>query len=365
MVHGQFVVGDDELATDNARFYALRVGRGLKVGIFDPAPAAGGVREFNDVFFLQKVLDPLGTAYPFDVTTFSDTTRQVLDALDVAIFPTLPKLPSLAHVELKDWIRRGGRVVCFARQDADARHISDLFEREVTLGELEKGLYKIGSDQFGLERLLFDVDVFARTPLTIVKGSPTVALATFQDEVPYIVERAVGEGRVVLFGSGYDLDSTNIALRHASLPLMYTLLFRIAPEETSRSFTVGEALPVEPDWQTVVDPHGEAVALGKTVRLEVPGVYGVRAGAGDDTRTDYFAVNVDAAEGDLARLAQRRQLERVVPFRKWDLVGADEDVGRTLRALEHGAPLWNWFLYAALIVSLVEVFMANKAGQRV
>ena len=362
---GKFVVADDELATDNARFYALNVGRGIKVGIFDPAPTSGGVRELDDVFFLEKVLDPLGAKYPFDVTTFAELKRAALEKLDVAVFPTVPALTSLPHIELKEWVRRGGRVVCFLRKDADTRRAVDLFEKEITLGEVEQLLGKIGSDQLGLERLLFDVDVFTRTPLAVAEGSPTLVLAAFQDEVPYIVERDVGEGKAVLFASGYDLDSTNIALRHASLPLMYTLLFRIAPQQAHRSYTVGEALPVEADWRTLVNPLGEPMELVESVALSTPGVYGLRAGVGEAARLVYFAVNVDTAEGDLARFTTRRQLESIVPFDKWDLVGADRDLARTLRALEQGAPLWNWFLYAALIVFLVEVFMANKAGQRV
>jgi hypothetical protein len=370
---GKVVIGDDDLAIDNARFYALRVGRGIRVGIFDPKvgifdpapPRAEAVREFDDVFFLEKGLDPLGTRYPFDVTTFAELTRDALEKLDVAVFPTLPELTPLAHIELKNWLRLGGRVVCFVRQDANARRVADLLDREITVGDVEPGLYKIGSDQLGLERLLFDVDVFKRAPLAIAEGSPIVALATFQDEVPYIVERDVGAGKVVLFASGYDLDSTNVALRHASVPLMYTLLFRIAPAQTHRSYTVGDVVPVEADWRAVVNPRGEQVELGEAVTLTMPGIYSVRAGTGDAMRLDYFAVNVDPAEGNLARFSVRRQLESLVPFRKWDLVGTDKDLARTLRALDQGAPLWNWFLYAALVVFLVEAFMANKAGQRV
>jgi len=362
---GRFSLGTDDLATDNARFYALHVGRGIKTGIYDPAPPARGVREFDDVFFLEKVLDPLGTNYPFDVTTFAEPTRQTLETLDIAIFPTMPKLKSLADSELKAWIRRGGRVVCFMRKDADRRRAAGLFGREIALGEVKTSLEKIGTDQLGLGRLLFDVDVFAHTPITIAEGSPTITLATLQDASPYVIERNDEAGTVVLFGSGYDLDSTNIALRHASVPLMYTLLFRIAPAHAHRSYTVGDIMPVEPDWRTLINPLGQPVELSETVALTVPGVYGVRAGEGDEVRLDYFAVNVDPAEGDLARFTARRQIGSVVPFKKWALVGTGEDLARTVRALEQGAPLWNYFLYVALIVFLVEVFLANKAGQRV
>lgn len=383
---GKVILGDDDLAIDNARYYALEVGRGLRVGIFDPTREAARVREYDDVFFLGKVLDPLGTHYPFDVTTFAEITRDELAKLDIVILPTLPALDTNAQGALKGWLTRGGRIVCFARPDAapQARLATSLFDGEVRLAEVERGLYKIGAeslggDQLGLERLLFDVDVYARAPLAIADGSPTVALATFQDNVPYIVERAVGEGRVVLFASGYDLDSTNIALRHASLPLMYTLLFRIAPQQSARAYMVGDVLPVAPDWRALVNPRGEPVELSQSVRLTMPGVYGVRADVygvradvygvraseGEAARIEYFAVNVDTAEGDLARFTEAHQIEGLVPFRKWELVGPDADLARTLRTLERGAPLWNWFLYAAAAVFLVEVYMANKAGQRV
>jgi len=372
---GQVVIADDDLALDNTRYYALDVGRGLRVGIFDPAAAAPRVREYDDVFFLGKVLDPLGTHYPFDVSTFGEITRDELAKLDVVVLPTLPALDTNAQGLLKGWLARGGRIVCFARPDADAQLATSLFDGEVRLGSVEHGLHKIGSEalggghlgrgRLGLERLLFDVDVYARAPLTIADGSSAVALATFQDNVPYIVERATGEGRIVLFASGYDLDSTNIALRHASLPLMYTLLFRIAPQQTARSYTVGDVLPVETDWRGLINPRGEPVELSENMRLTIPGVHGVRVGDGESAHLEYLAANVDTAEGDLARFTDTRQIEALVPFEKWDLVGPDADLARTLRALERGAPLWNWFLYTAAAVFLVELFLANKAGQRV
>jgi hypothetical protein len=322
------------------------------------------------VFFLDKVLDPLGTHYPFDVSTFTAVTRDELAKLDVAILPTLPALDTAAQGALKSWLSRGGRIVCFARPDADLRLATTLFDGEVQLGETERGLYKIGAeslggDRLGLERLLFDVDIYARAPLTIAEGSPAVTLATFQDDTPYIVERAAGDGRILLFSSGYDLDSTNIALRHASLPLMYTLLFRIAPQQSSRAYTVGDILPVEADWRSLINPRGEPVQLSGDLRLATPGVYGVRAGDGESAHIEYFAVNVDTAEGDLARFTRARQIEGLVPFHRWEFVGPNASLARTLRALERGAPLWNWFLYAAAAVFLVELFMANKAGQRV
>ncbi|MBN1918030.1 MAG: BatA domain-containing protein [Verrucomicrobia bacterium] len=365
---GRVVIEDDDLALDNARYYALEVGGGLRVGIFDQAAATGAarVRDYDDVFFLGKVLDPLGTHYPFDVTTFASITRDELAKLDVVILPTLPTLDTTAHAALKGWLTRGGGGVCFARPDADMHLATTLFDGEVRPGEIERGLYKIGADQLGLERLLFDVDVYARAPLTIADGSSTVVLATFQDDAPYIVERAAGEGCIVLFGSGYDLDSTNIALRHASLPLMYTLLFRITPQQPARAYVVGDMLPIAPDWRGLIDPRGQAIELSGDVQLAMPGIYAVRAdGEGEAARIKYFAVNVDTAEGDLARYTQARQIEGFVPFRKSALIGPDGDLARTLRTLERGAPLWNWFLYAAAVIFLVEVFMANKAGQRV
>src|SRR5688500_4489505 len=110
-------------------------------------------------------------------------------------------------------------------------------------------------------------------------------LARFDDGSPALVERRVGSGRVLLWGSSLDLEWNDLAVKPIFLPFVHQLArYLSAYREPEPWLTVGEVLdPARTlaghpnDVRTVIAPSGQRISLdpegGDVVELAEQGFY--------------------------------------------------------------------------------------------
>ena len=276
---GSFKLGPDVLSADNAGYYAFNVRQAVKVGIYaqDPLSKVG----YDQFFFLSKTIDPLEQAYPFDVTRLGDLKRETLEKYDVIVFASLSSAKDDELAGVREYIEEGGRALVFADDTASIPALTGIMGG-VDLGRFEKGIFKIGDDSFGLSELFLDVDVYERLPASIAESSAAYPLASFQDGKPFVIERISGKGAILFVTTGYDVEMTNLPFRHASVPLLFQMLFRLAKETEIRQFTCGDSLKVEPGWSMVVTPRQETIELDgiDEFPMTMPGLYVVKSKEG-------------------------------------------------------------------------------------
>jgi len=80
----------------------------------------------------------------------------------------------------------------------------------------------------------------------------------------------------------------------------------------------------------------------------------------DERVTDRFAVQIDAAEPDLAPVSNRRILE-LFPGAAVRTVGSDTPIADAVSELRHGKELWRPTLGLALMLMLTEALVARSA----
>ena len=364
---GYFLLEKDDLDTDNKRYYALEVGEGVPVGIFSQVRLVPP--DFDEVFFLTKLIDPTGQQYPFSPEEFFVISRETLEKFRVVIFPNLLKLREGELSSLESYLKSGGRVVVFLKEDFSAETLRRLLGGDSGNSEFQQGTFKVGEDGFGFQNLFLDVEFYRRIPLAISDLSDAVALSFFQDRQPLLIEKRVGGGRLMVFATGYHIDYTNLPFRHASLPFVYTLLFRLTGQKESPKYTVGESLITSPGWVSITTPEGETRDLDSqsTVsELQAPGIYEVRLKEStNDSNMAQFAVNVHPEEGDLTPVASDAEIDKAIPFSRWERVRSEEDLKARLEVLISGTPLWSYFLFAAIAAFLIELYLSNRVGQKV
>jgi hypothetical protein len=173
----------------------------------------------------------------------------------------------------------------------------------------------------------------------------------------------------MVFATGYHIDYTNLPFRHASLPYVYTLLFRLTGQKESPRYTVGESLVASPGWASITTPDGETRDLesqSTVSELKAPGIYEVRLKEStNDSDMAQFAVNLNPQEGDLTPVASDAEIDRAIPFSRWERVRSEEDLKARLEVLISGTPLWSYFLFAAIAAFLAELYLSNRIGQKV
>jgi hypothetical protein len=210
-------------------------------------------------------------------------------------------------------------------------------------------------------------------------------LARFDDGTPALVERRVGEGKVLLFASTLDTYWNNLALQPVFLPFTHQLVkYAAGYAEPSPWFTAGQVLDVG-RWgergpaagdtaaadqdgplatggieYVAVAPSGRRENMGGSplLRLDEQGFYSIRAAGTGDARDFAVAVNVDLAESDLTGLDPQElasAVENQSPAARNALAGVV-----TAEDRERRQNLW-WFVMAALFVLLAgETVFANR-----
>jgi len=201
-------------------------------------------------------------------------------------------------------------------------------------------------------------------------------LARFDNGDPALLEIPRDRGRLLVLTSGWQPADSQLALSSKFVPFLYSLLDQAGGIQSQQTqFQTGDEviLPVtgsgpavavqKPDGGTAQLKAGETRFSG----TDQPGVYTVTS----SQPPLRFAVNLDAAESRTAPLAVE-ELERLgVPMkvREVELARQLEQKRRLHDAeLEGQQKLWRWLIAAALVVLLLETWLAGwltrPAGSR-
>jgi hypothetical protein len=130
--------------------------------------------------------------------------------------------------------------------------------------------------------------------------------ARLRNQVPLVVERAEGEGRLLLLATSVDRDWADLCLQPAFLPFVEDLFFAAAGRvrrETAPLATVGEPLSAHIEEPvTVTDPEGRATSWRPGDAPFVPTLPGVHRVEAGGRWIGAFTARFDPRESNLERI---------------------------------------------------------------
>jgi hypothetical protein len=258
--------------------------------------------------------------------------------------------PSGAAAALEQWIRAGGDAVIFATSPADWSFPS-LAGEPLSCGGLVRTAQTPGDGALDAELLAGSV-VAGRA--VDVRPGDTVMLRASSGE-PLAVRRSLGAGTATVVG--LDLVASNMPLvRSGSFPAFVEWL---AGDDRRREAEVGDRLSGLAPGTVVIDgpddPHGPLVAgADGAVVLRRPGVVRVDR----EGRREAIAVNIPRAESEPSSLADD---ELATSVRRAASPDAPPSAS-VLDEAESRQQIWRLLLAAALLVALVELFVATRGS---
>ncbi len=399
-------IGPDALAIDNKRYLRVEVRKDLKVLLVDgdPRPA----QHEDELFYLETALRPgdrADSALAVATTAAPDLGRRRLADHDVVFLANVPALPATQAAELGAFVQRGGGLFIAMGDKVDeaayAATMAGLLPQELRSARSTGPVGGSGSgsgsgggaspdDDSRAERILhFD----ARHPVFSVfpPRAPELRAARFHrffllapqpddDErrvlaqltsgAPLLVEGKLGAGRILLYTSTLDRDWNDLPIHPGFLPLVQQSARYLAraplrePEPPGVVGRVRELELVEGDQRLeIARPSGKKIAVDAS-RLTgrryafagavEPGIYRVavagQSGALRARPTLSFAVNVDPAESDLAKLAAGdAALPRVA--------GVGAAAGEVPKRRQ---PWWHWMAAGLLGLLCLEAFLSRR-----
>jgi len=200
-------------------------------------------------------------------------------------------------------------------------------------------------------------------------------LAKFDNGDPALLEVPTGAGRVLILTSGWQPQSSQLALSSKFVPLLYSILESSGiPSPLPAQYRVGDVVPLaslalaaQPNMTVKLpDDSQRPMGSGDTnfSQTDLPGIYTLTTSQG----TRKFVVNLDASESRTAPLALD-ELERLgVPLARTagEVRGSETERKARLQnsELENRQKLWRWFIVGTLLVLLSETWLAGRAARR-
>jgi hypothetical protein len=212
--------------------------------------------------------------------------------------------------------------------------------------------------------------VYGYRNLTAAQGSQV--LARFDAGTPAVVERIVGRGRVMLWGSTLDVSWSDLPTKPVFLPFIHQAVRHLAGyTEPEPWLTVGQVLNASavtargPAAQRVVlTPSGRRLPLDDegtdVLELTEQGFYEIR---GDANQADAIvAANVDPAEADLTPMDPREITAAAVGAEDGSASGPT-GVPLTPEAKEKNQRLWWYLLVAGILLLGADTLLSNRMAK--
>lgn len=316
-----------------------------------------------------------------------------LNEYDAILLTNYSSLPGGDLARIKEYIRRGGGLLVSVGQGVDSAHFNQQLS-EVTGISLassfpsrfsRSGYYSMIDFDYEHQILSvlqpsddesgFNIKTFALAKSKLTADSPARILARWSDGSPAISVAEYNRGRVMYLNCDISPDISDFSLHPVFVPFMVRSAEYLSASfsEYAESVLAGstptrilrgkfpaadEYILITPDdSRRIVDGQfQDNERLAVCNRVDRAGIYSIRSGARE---VDRFAVNIDPVEGDLYRFDWDDLKEY---FPKGDQLPYQTALAGWLNEKRFGRELWQYFLVAALLFLLLEMYVARDRG---
>ena len=343
-----------------------------------------------------------------------------LEDYDVIILADVPKITRQIGAQLQEFIRHGKSVIAFVSRHSNAESYNSLSDGwlPAQLGSTltwtppqQVRAYQEGHPIFDIFPNEGFSAQYAPQFYSGVMLRPTPEseiIAHFDNDTPFLIERNQGTSTVLLYNCGLLRRQSNTPSANARrsrttaatndllvnpyfLPMLQqSVLYTATANRNLLTWSghIGDTYTARYPrsaggkasirLKTTVDTTPEntgtdadnslvvPIAEDGTLQFqgtERPGIYQVEVRTQDRLQRDFFAVNVDAAESDLAQIPLQQAAARVGAQ-----TTADEEAGGSTVADEaynvkrHGREIWGELLLLAVCCMLLESFLSNRGS---
>ena len=337
-----------------------------------------------------------------------------LEDYDVIILADVPKITRQIGAQLQEFIRHGKSVIAFVSRHSNADSYNSLGDAwlPAQLGSPVRWTPPQQVRAYQAEHPIFDIfpnegfsAQYAPQFYSGVRLQPTPeskVIAHFNDDTPFLIERNQGTSTVLLYNCGVLRQQPNTPSANAGasrptaatndllvnpyfLPMLQQSVLYAAtahrnlltwsghigdtytaryPHSAGGKASIRLKTTIDRTAEDADDSVVVPIAEDGTLQFqgtERPGIYQVEVRTRDRLQRDFFAVNVDAAEADLAQIPLQQAAARIGAQ-----TTADEAAGETTVADEaynvkrHGREIWGELLLLAVGCMLLESFLSNR-----
>jgi hypothetical protein len=328
-------------------------------------------RNQRDALYFRTALEAAAeSAYALDAVPVEQSANLSPQKYAFVVLSDVSGLPASFETALRDYVRAGGSLLVALGRESALRTQVPVFDETI----IEPRYYARDGDRFQTAAWLdsghpsihnaqrWD-DVKFYQAVRINPGAARVA-ARLGDETPLLLEKQLGEGRVLVFASTFDNISNDFPLHASFVPFIeHTANYLARQEEGPSNYLVGSYLELRQAKEQgaaveVLDPKGErALTLDEATRaqnmpLSMAGFYDVKRPNG---RHELVAVNADRHESDLDVISADT-------VALWQNTAQGQQNATSGGQAESPKPMefWWYVLIAVLALAIVESLLGNR-----
>jgi hypothetical protein len=391
----------DALELDNVRFGCVFVPEPIQVLLAQPRTSK---RVFErETFFLESALDP--AAESTNATASGLSVRQAAPeelgrqlsgspgqpGPDLVILPGLKEVPAGVGQALAAFVQGGGGLLLFVGDGVSANRyhgeFRDLLPARLGDVEVEPEVgggwriadYDTNALAFAVFRLPGSGDLripefTKRFALTLNREASR--LASFDDGVPLLATRSLGQGRVALVNASADTAWDDWPKHKTFVPWLHGLARYLARKNNRDQasglvqFVAGEDIDLEAGpalrkaQLKLATPGARELAVSSDERGVVrdvaagpPGIYVLKDQRGQELRR--FALNLPNPESDLEAMRPADFLQQLVRVHETPQASL---LAGFFGATNHQRDLWRALLLALLVLLVIEPLLANRTS---
>jgi Aerotolerance regulator N-terminal/von Willebrand factor type A domain/Beta-galactosidase trimerisation domain len=375
---------DDQLPVDDKFYFTLERREANRILFLRESGAEA------ELYYLRSALAAENDS-PFQIEARApaDARSVPLREYAMVILSNVRQLPGALVTELRDYVEKGGGILITAGSNTSAalemqlqglwpgktlekRLMTREGERLVLLGEFDhdhpvfRDLREAGTDS------LRSVEVYAYLRLQAGPETGTAVPLRFSNGDPALVEKTVGQGRVMLLATSLDNVWSDFPLHPVFVPLVHQIIrhtaqlsaeapaYSIPSTVSLRDLARGQGDGSSNTIWTVLGPDGnreipEGDADTDFLVLRRPGIYEMRQA----NRTNRVAANPDPRESDLTPLSAEDQALWLSAAR-----APSEEAQAEAAAMgpeqARRQSVWWYLLLLALAIAAVEAYLANQ-----
>jgi len=369
---GEVRVSGDDFAVDNSYFFTVDVLPKIRVLLVN-GEASDDWFDDEGHWFGLAVSSAAQSPFVLQTIEPGELSLASLRQNDVAVLLNVGDLSGGQAAALTNYVRNGGSLLL---APAD-RVTPEVFNRQ--FAEIAPAIIQ-SRGQLGLDDYLVIADFDRRHPILSPLGSDWSArfqnhwslladedadvLMQFDNTEPALLERSVGQGKVILFASSLDLEWNNLALQGLFLPFVHeTLRHLVQQSPKQRAYEVGDSLDLDPlgvaQSIEATDAAGSAIQFGNNnfvTTATTPGMINARI----DGNLVSFAVNGIPEESNFSRTPVANLYDQIINPDTEPNQSREVRTAQLIEELERPQRVWWWILCLVMLLILAESLIANR-----
>lgn len=361
------VEGEDSLPADDRFYFAVERTDPRKVLFVDDG------RHPRAQLYYRAALDSSGdSAFQLEVVRPDVAANQELSRYAFVVLDDAGNVSSTLEDALKKYVNAGGSVLIALGPASAAQPkvplVDESIEAAAYAGREGDRFLNVSEIDAG-HPALRSVERFAGVKFyqaIHVTPAKSRVLARLNDQTPLVLERQLGEGKVLVFTSTFDNVTNDLPLHASWVPFVERSAAYLAGSgaEQPVNLTVDSYVELrtadnKSAAAEVLDPDGkrllslEEATTAKNFAVNKEGFFELKTASGRHT---LIAAHADRRESDLSVIPQET-------LELWRATGSDQTVPGASGAGNGDKkpwPLWPWLLLLLLIIAMAESLVADR-----